>query len=47
MMGMATTPTAQANATMPFSSSCLASLLLKHFFISLREKKRKKINEKL
>ena len=43
MVGMATTSTAQANATMPLSSSCLASLLLKHFFISLREKKRKKL----
>ena len=45
MMGMATTPTAQANATMPLSSSSLASLslLLKHFFYFFERKEKKKL----
>ena len=44
MMGMATTPTAQANATMPLSSSSLASLsAVETFFLFLWEKRKEKI----
>ena len=45
MMGMATTPTAQANATMPLSSSSLASLsAVETFFYFFERKEKKKIN---
>ena len=48
MMGMATTPTAQANATMPLSSSSLASLsAVETFFYFFERKEKEKINEKL
>ena len=43
MMGMATTSTAQANATMPLSSSSLASLsAVETFFLFLWEKRKEK-----
>ena len=42
-MGMATTPTAQANATMPLSSSSLASLSAVETFFYFFERKEKKI----
>ena len=42
MMGMATTPTAQANATMPLSSSCLASLSAVEIFFYFFEKRKEK-----
>ena len=48
MMGMATTTTAQANATMPLSSSSLASLsAVETFFYFFERKEKEKINEKL
>ena len=42
MMGMATTPTAQVNATMPLSSSSLASLSAVETFFYFFERKEKK-----
>ena len=42
MMGMATTSTAQANATMPLSSSSLASLSAFETFFNFFERKEKK-----
>ena len=41
-MGMATTPTAQTNATMPLSSSSLASLSAVETFFYFFERKEKK-----
>ena len=43
MMGMATTTTAQANATMPLSSSSLASLSAVETFFLFWEKRKEKI----